>query len=1483
MRQVAELTCCVVTLFLLAKAASAQYLGASYDSAMPSGLQWYLTVGCGESDTHIGNGFYSLDWDDQIRQGGNQTEVQIVSPVSGKVLKSRNALCPNTFGTDVLSFGCYIEIDFGAGYSVKLAHLKEGSIPQGVLEKGYVSKGEMVGILGNSGYSDGSHLHQQLAHLDSGLETNQMLKDVKIGNTKMTELHRGWHDGFTERNNVRFVPSNLNPISCTYLLNDDTCGLEMGRSAGGISHLDNENVLVAQENPSYEIFSGDTVHSLAVFDIDVAHRYRVEAYREGTEDCAAENSHEEYCLDWSWNTEWREPSGESILHVTFENVRVHDDLKRIGTPERKWTRWIFRVFVDTGGGFTEYSDDPEVVFSYRVQRGPYDPGYVVNSPSIYYPNPTICTERPTPNADWFYRCNGSEYGEGNGFGVGDTVFISARVDAPQRNHRIHYIVYNLAIGDVEISGDTEWIFPSQITEGYDMWDFAFHIIELDGLPEAPYEIDMFVHTEDNRQYDIPDYVTQFRVGEETGGDCLDEEMFCDNGLDDDCDGLVDTEDPECPTPCTPRADFRCYEGDVYWYNSCEERGSLLVDCAESTCVNGRCEERGIFWHPDGSLIQTQSGLCVHEGGDSEVNCLYLLEDGCLRYIANPDNLEDPDAFDLGLNIFVSEEELRCYPLCEEYNLATETVSFQAFVRNGTLYAYYDGLSYDREVGKVNESTFEQLALSWGRDAELGGGEVWDLKRSLVEEAAYHPGFLLKHQGNYYVTLFNHEIRQLNMSQAELARAGYIVTDFVSIPSSVDRRWLGQQQSSLTIADFEDSSHCGDMPECTEASDCPEPIPGEWSECLSIENVCDENGTQSRYVPTVSCVDGSCDYSQGVTEEQNCPVETDGLECGLNRICRGGECQDTCTDDCLPQGRTQCTGELIQTCGNHDQDECLEWSSPTSCPDGVCYENSCCAPDTCISLQVECGDWPNGCGDTLECGGCGIGETCDLTGTCVTTCSDECDMIDETRCVDGIEETCGDFDPDDCLDWGNAITCTYGCSGNTCAGCTPTTCEAIGSNSCGPWPDGCGETLECGICDELAQEECQNGFCVCVPRECLVSECGTPDNGCGMSLECGDCTGVDICYEGECCTLQSCADLGHDCGTWDNGCGDEVTCPACGFNEQCVAGVCEPLGPCEDNACAIRFDPNDNGRILILPTEFDLQDGTPFENVTPCVIGWSRWADDTFNHVEIAISDTDSDGWLEYDLPEIWSGDAPYQGCINCRSYVPFRFAFRRCNDDVTIADHYLDIGSASDSRTGDFYWTDLGPDKCKETSSFAVSFDGVEYYASGARTSNQSSCLFCPEHEAGWNGVCQQDLHGAIDSNESGENAGHSDFTADQIDNDWDCYCEVAPCEPSENPHCTETLGGDCDDNPFDNIDNDPRVICEEAGGVFFIYTTNTCPANSTFWMWADGSEQNNPAMHDYELGGWDNDCDGEFDEGGDDPCTWESDGEYFKVYCDWL
>lgn len=116
--------------------------------------------------------------------------------------------------------------------------------------------------------------------------------------------------------------------------------------------------------------------------------------------------------------------------------------------------------------------------------------------------------------------------------------------------------------------------------------------------------------------------------------------------------------------------------------------------------------------------------------------------------------------------------------------------------------------------------------------------------------------------------------------------------------------------------------------------------------------------------------------------------------------------------------------FVCACGHDvDGEDRLPLDRPR--PIEPCARGECpvCQPATCAELAADCGTVDDGCGGTLDCGGCQAPESCGGAG-------------DENLC-----------------------------------GCAPTTCAALGAE-CGPVPDGCGGAIDCGGCE--GEETCGGG-------------------------------------------------------------------------------------------------------------------------------------------------------------------------------------------------------------------------------------------------------------------------------------------------------------------------------------------------------------------------------------------------------------------------
>src|SRR5690606_26453285 len=96
-----------------------------------------------------------------------------------------------------------------------------------------------------------------------------------------------------------------------------------------------------------------------------------------------------------------------------------------------------------------------------------------------------------------------------------------------------------------------------------------------------------------------------------------------------------------------------------------------------------------------------------------------------------------------------------------------------------------------------------------------------------------------------------------------------------------------------------------------------------------------------------------------------------------------------------------------TCGDSDDDGCLDFGAASACPDA---------------------------------GFCNVG------GVCADSCVDECDA-DARKCEGDAVVACGDSDHDGCLEWGAPSTCEGACVTGACVAACQDECGAVGLASC----------------------------------------------------------------------------------------------------------------------------------------------------------------------------------------------------------------------------------------------------------------------------------------------------------------------------------------------------------------------------------------------------------------------------------------------------
>ena len=83
--------------------------------------------------------------------------IDICGPANAKIYATGDGVVTRARGS-VFGYGRYIEIDHGFGYKSRYGHLKEYLVAEGDT----IQRGQVIGIMGNTGRSTGRHLHYEV-------------------------------------------------------------------------------------------------------------------------------------------------------------------------------------------------------------------------------------------------------------------------------------------------------------------------------------------------------------------------------------------------------------------------------------------------------------------------------------------------------------------------------------------------------------------------------------------------------------------------------------------------------------------------------------------------------------------------------------------------------------------------------------------------------------------------------------------------------------------------------------------------------------------------------------------------------------------------------------------------------------------------------------------------------------------------------------------------------------------------------------------------------------------------------------------------------------------------------------------------------------------------------------------------------------------------------------------------------------------------
>ncbi|MBS3079124.1 putative metal-binding motif-containing protein [Candidatus Pacearchaeota archaeon] len=121
-----------------------------------------------------------------------------------------------------------------------------------------------------------------------------------------------------------------------------------------------------------------------------------------------------------------------------------------------------------------------------------------------------------------------------------------------------------------------------------------------------------------------------------------------------------------------------------------------------------------------------------------------------------------------------------------------------------------------------------------------------------------------------------------------------------------------------------------------------------------------------------CTNGQC------ITNITCTINSD---CGTNSWINGLFCQNNNVFQKYLTFTCNNPGTASSYCSNSTTDMLNQTCTQNQvCTNGQCIDS--CVPKTCSQLEKQCGSWSDGCGGTVSCGGCQNGYGCNLNGKCI---------------------------------------------------------------------------------------------------------------------------------------------------------------------------------------------------------------------------------------------------------------------------------------------------------------------------------------------------------------------------------------------------------------------------------------------------------------------------------------------------------------------
>ncbi|MFA5127539.1 MAG: M23 family metallopeptidase [Patescibacteria group bacterium] len=426
---------------------------------MPSGGGIEVTTAVNGSDTHDGNDYYSLDFNDRFEGD------KVLSAAAGVVELVVNSGCSQWGVT------CKVQIRHYNGYITRYLHFANESI---VVNTGdHVVQGQVLGVIGTTGDSSGTHLHFELKHKNSdgsysGAQTDPALSGVNLDGILMTD--------FSVSAGHAYYSTNCTPSTFTYDIN----GFHGYTCYGPMLNTGWLTDCMAEKN---SFARGYKVRSLVeINDITADHRFKVETWQTNVSTAYP---------NWTWTSSWaRVPSGStwdrSYFYPEFANAPVGS--------------WEFRIFVDmVDDGKDDFILIDALPFTVAENNYYYDLNIYRSDAAQYIYQGYTCLGPITggSSTNWVYSCNGASVTSWTDssllapikslFSTNSRVYALVQLRDIRVNHRFQAKIYR---GGTLVKTDTSaWNTVNGV------WEKAFYFPYVDvGTSTGVWRMNIFVDT-----------------------------------------------------------------------------------------------------------------------------------------------------------------------------------------------------------------------------------------------------------------------------------------------------------------------------------------------------------------------------------------------------------------------------------------------------------------------------------------------------------------------------------------------------------------------------------------------------------------------------------------------------------------------------------------------------------------------------------------------------------------------------------------------------------------------------------------------------------------------------------------------------------------------------------------------------------------------------------------------------------------------------